>query len=213
MGPFDLAFSPGYGEEVDFSQRCVLSGLKHVLADDVFVYHRGSGCFRPGGGAHPVQEEHERMIAERYPYYHPWVATVSEQRGGPFSRALAAGRRALTELSVTIDGTCLNADVAGTQVQTMEVIRAIVRAGARPRVVVPPELGAHWRAELEALPGVEIVTTDGGDQAPPTDVVHRPFQVLAASQLEFLHGLGERVIVTHQDLIAYHNPGYFEDYA
>src|SRR5436305_1969871 len=27
VGPFDLAFSPGYGEEVDFSQRCVLTGL------------------------------------------------------------------------------------------------------------------------------------------------------------------------------------------
>lgn len=212
VGPFDLAFAPGYGEEVDFSQRCVLSGLKHVLADDVFVYHRGSGSFRPGGGVHPVQEEHERLIAARYPYYHPWVATVSERRGGPFSRALASGRRALTQLSVTIDGTCLNRDVAGTQVQTMEVIRGIVRAGARPRVVVPPQLGQHWREELEALPDVEIVSVDDAVAAPPTDVVHRPFQVAASTQLEFLHRLGERVIVTHQDLIAYHNPGYFNDY-
>ena len=36
-GPFDEAFSPGYEEEVDFSQRCVVRGLIHLLADDVFV--------------------------------------------------------------------------------------------------------------------------------------------------------------------------------
>ena len=29
-GDFDESFSPGYGEEVDFSQRCILQGLKHV---------------------------------------------------------------------------------------------------------------------------------------------------------------------------------------
>jgi glycosyltransferase involved in cell wall biosynthesis len=44
-------------------------------------------------------------------------------------------------------------------------------------------------------------------------VVHRPFQVLSKTQLEFLHKLGERIVVTHQDLIAYHNPGYHESYA
>jgi hypothetical protein len=37
VGGFDLAFSPGGGEEVDFSQRCLLRGLAHVAADDVFV--------------------------------------------------------------------------------------------------------------------------------------------------------------------------------
>jgi GT2 family glycosyltransferase len=209
VGPFDLAFAPGYGEEVDFSQRCVLSGLKHVLADDVFVYHRGSGSF---GGAHPVQEAHERLIAARYPYYHPWVRTVSDRRGGPFSRALATGSRALTGLSITIDGTCLNEDIAGTQVQTMEVIRAIAGAGARPRVVVPALLGEHWREELAALDAVTIASANDAAAPPPTDIVHRPFQILARSHLEFLHRLGERVIVTHQDLIAYHNPGYFPDY-
>jgi glycosyltransferase involved in cell wall biosynthesis len=209
VGPFDLAFSPGYGEEVDFSQRCVLVGLKHVLADDVFVYHRGAGSF---GGAHPVQEEHERTIAARYPYYHPWVRALSAERSGPFPRALAAGRRALTGLSITIDGTSLNEDVAGTQVQTMAVIRAIVAAGARPRVVVPPQIGQHWRVELERIEAVSVVSPDEAVARDPTNVVHRPFQVLSNAQLEFLHKLGERIVVTHQDLIAFHNPGYHDSF-
>jgi GT2 family glycosyltransferase len=209
VGPFDLAFSPGYGEEVDFSQRCVLVGLKHVLADDVFVYHRGGGSF---GSSNPVQEEHERTIAARYPYYHPWVRALSAQRSGPFPRALATGRRALTGPSITIDGTSLNEDVAGTQVQTMAVIRAIAAAGARPRVVVPPQLGEHWRVELERIEAVTTVSPDEAVARDPADVVHRPFQVVSNAQLEFLHKLGERIVVTHQDLIAFHNPGYHGSY-
>jgi GT2 family glycosyltransferase/glycosyltransferase involved in cell wall biosynthesis len=209
VGPFDEAFSPGYGEEVDFSQRCVLQGLKHVLADDVFVLHRAGVSFGPGN---PVQQEHEREIARRYPHYHPWVANVSEQRGGPFARALATGRKALTELSVTIDGTALNEDVAGTQVQTMEVIRGVHGAGIHPRVVVVPQLGEHWRHELESLDGVTLVPIAQAADEPPTAIVHRPFQVTAGTQLDFLHRLGERVIVTHQDLIAFQNPAYFDGY-
>ncbi len=45
VGDFDLAFTPGYGEEVDFSQRCRKVGLCHVLADDVFVLHHGGTSF------------------------------------------------------------------------------------------------------------------------------------------------------------------------
>ena len=46
---FDLAFSPGYGEEVDFSQRCLLHGLVHVAADDVFVLHHAGGSLSDDG--------------------------------------------------------------------------------------------------------------------------------------------------------------------
>ena len=35
VGEFDTQFSPGYGEEVDFSQRCLARGFSHVAADDV----------------------------------------------------------------------------------------------------------------------------------------------------------------------------------
>ncbi|MGB0092075.1 MAG: glycosyltransferase, partial [Solirubrobacteraceae bacterium] len=51
VGDFDLAFSPGYGEEVDFSQRCLRAGLCHVAADDVLVFHHGGGSFATGGEA------------------------------------------------------------------------------------------------------------------------------------------------------------------
>src|SRR5438067_2132238 len=45
-----------------------------------------------------------------------------------------------------------------------------------------------------------------------SDVVHRPAQVVAPKDLDRLHRLGERIVVTQQDLIAYANPTYFASF-
>jgi hypothetical protein len=65
---------------------------------------------------------------------------------------------------------------------------------------------------LERLPGITLVTRGAaGTPAPPlrADVVHRPHQVSAPADLAFLAGLADRLVVTHQDLISFHNPAYF----
>ncbi len=51
VGQFDERFSPGYEEEVDFSQRCILHGLRNVVADDVFVFHHQAASFGGEGAA------------------------------------------------------------------------------------------------------------------------------------------------------------------
>jgi GT2 family glycosyltransferase len=66
VGDFDERFSPGYGEDVDFSLRCLARGLTHVVADDLYVFHRGGASFtRPGSW----KARHEDLIDERYRYY------------------------------------------------------------------------------------------------------------------------------------------------
>ncbi len=44
----------------------------------------------------------------------------------------------------------------------------------------------------------------------PSHVVHRPQQAFSTGDLNLLALLGRRVVITHQDLIAYHNPAYHE---
>src|SRR3954468_21736598 len=45
-GPFDEeTFGRGYGEEVDFCLRATRLGLRHLVEDATFVYHRGGGSF------------------------------------------------------------------------------------------------------------------------------------------------------------------------
>ncbi len=214
VGEFDLAFSPGYGEEVDFSQRCVLHGLVHVAADDVFVLHRAGGSFGSDGDANPVQQEHDRIVEARYPYYERAVAATSTAAYGPLPRAIASAKRSIAGLTVTIDGRCLGPVMTGTQVHTLQLIRALDAGGhIGLRVLVPPELGGYAAEELAARPRILRVTHDeihpGMDK---TDIAHRPYQVSSSNDLLILQCAGERLVITHQDLIAYRNPGYFHGY-
>jgi GT2 family glycosyltransferase/glycosyltransferase involved in cell wall biosynthesis len=214
VGGFDPAFSPGYGEEVDFSQRCVLQGLIHVAADDVFVLHHAGGSFATDGEPHPIQAEHERIIEARYPYYLRATAAAAEATAGRLPRAIASARRAIKGFSVTIDGRCLGPLVTGTQVHTLQLINAldaVDRIGVR--VIVPPDLGLYASAELAKRPGIELIAhTDVHPAMHKSDVAHRPYQVNNTNDLLVLSCAAERQVITHQDLIAYRNPGYFAGY-
>jgi GT2 family glycosyltransferase len=211
IGDFDLAFSPGYGEEVDFSQRCLQAGLCHVLADDVLVLHHGGASFSPNGQRDPVKEQHERIIAARYPYYHEAVRLAEEEPTGPLPSALSVARRALRGLSVVIDARKLVGPITGTQVQALELIAALARTGRAHVSVVAPEMpGGDAARALRTLPDVELVPRSELEQrGHRADIVHRPYQIDNYEDLAFLGRLAERLIVTNQDLIAYHNPAYF----
>ncbi len=211
-GAFDERFSPGYGEEVDFCQRCLERGLSHVVADDLYVFHRGAGTF--GTAPSTRQEEHEQILRERYPSYHQSVREAQASETLPLARALSAARLALGELSVTIDGASLGPHVTGTQLHTLELVSALARnGGARLRIRVPRTIGDAARDSLDAL-GIERFYNDEvGSLVERSDVVHRPFQVVDPLDLTLLRRMGRRVVLTQQDLIAYHNPAYFEDFA
>lgn len=215
VGDFDLAFSPGYGEEVDFSQRCVASGLCHVVADDVLVLHHGGGSFEHDGSRTPVQEEHEHRLAARYPYYHEAIRLVEDDVAGPLARALSAARRALKGLSVIVDARILAGPMTGTQLHVLELIAALGRTGeVRLKAVVPDELSDYAARALGTLPEVQLLTRSAASAKgfPRADLVHRPFQVGNDADISFLARLGERLIVTNQDLIGYHNPSYFKNF-
>lgn len=212
VGPLDETFSPGYGEEVDFSQRCLLHGLSHVVADDVFVLHRGGASFTDE--SRPIQHEHEERIRARYPYYHPFVQETEGAIHGPLARAVGSARRAIRGLSVTIDGRVLGPQLMGTQVVVLETIHALQRTQrVHLRVLVPPDLGDYARPLLDEVSDIERITVrDGTSPMEPSDVVHRPYQVSDPEDLDVLLRFGERLVITHLDLIAYDNPGYFPDY-
>ncbi len=214
VGDFDLAFTPGYGEEVDFSQRCLRSGLCHVLADDVLVFHYGGGSFAGNGKPSPAREEHERIIAARYPYYHSSVTALQKDLVGPLARSLGAARRALRGLTVAIDARVLIGPTTGTQLHVVELIGALARTESATITAILPDEPNPWAAgALTTLPHVRTVTRRESKvlRREPADIVHRPFQINTDEDLSYLSRLGERLLITNQDLIGYHNPSYFRD--
>ncbi len=211
VGRFDTAFSTGYGEEVDFSQRCVQRGLVHVLADDAFVAHLGQSSLTPA--AREVQAEHEQMLLVRYPYYPSWVDSCATSTTSTLAHSINLAQRTLLGLSVTIDARCLTPIITGTQIHTLEVITSLhTHTDIRLRVVVPPDLGDYARALLGGLGSIDLVGDDAARHSEPTDVAHRPMQLSSLDDLELLTALGNRIVVTHQDLIGYHNPAYFRSF-
>lgn len=214
VGTFDTAFRPAYGEEVDFSQRCIRMGMHHVVADDVLVLHHGRASLGDERAKSPIQDRHEAALRARYPFYERAIQDIEEDEYGPLGRAIAIASQALRGASVTIDGRCLTESMTGTQVHTLELISALARTRAvRLRVITPSDLGAVAKHTMEQLDGVELVPAaafePGHDQHRVDDIVHRPYQVSGADDLRLLMELGRRVVITHQDLIAYHNPSYF----
>ena len=215
VGGFDMAFSPGYSEEVDFSQRLVSAGMQHVCADDVFVFHRGGSTFGRSPQVTALQESHERLIKHRYPYYHPWVEEVSTDDTSPLAAAVLTARVALLGLRLAVDGMCLGPHAMGTQVVVIETVR---RLAELPRVTdlvvyVPETCPAAVRDRLLASPNVRLINMSNWRVSDRRhhDVVYRPYQVNFPHELAWLRSVAERVVVNQLDLISFHNGSYFSN--
>lgn len=67
-GPFDeAAYGRGYGEEVDFCVRATRMGLRHVVEDSTFVWHRGGASF--GDERHARMQEASTFLRKRYRFF------------------------------------------------------------------------------------------------------------------------------------------------
>jgi GT2 family glycosyltransferase len=68
IGLFDVeTFGKGYGEENDFCCRVIEHGYKNILADNVFIYHKGSMSFQ--GKKLELVKQNTKLLNDRYPYY------------------------------------------------------------------------------------------------------------------------------------------------
>ncbi|MBW2172736.1 MAG: glycosyltransferase [Deltaproteobacteria bacterium] len=61
VGLFDEAYGRGYCEESDLCMRLTTNGYRTVVADDVYVYHKGRGTFADRGERY----KHNRRIFDR----------------------------------------------------------------------------------------------------------------------------------------------------
>jgi hypothetical protein len=67
VGAFDEQFGHGYGEETDFCQRAIAHGLRHVLASDVYVGHKGGQSF--GASWENRSREGLLKVLDRHPEF------------------------------------------------------------------------------------------------------------------------------------------------
>jgi glycosyltransferase involved in cell wall biosynthesis len=169
-----------------FSRSCVENGLSHLLADDVLV--------DPGE-------------PDLYP-----PLELPERGAGPLARAVGGARRALLGLSAVVDARILTGPQTGTHLHVLELVAGLARTEKLDlTAVIPNEPNEYAVARLNDLRDVSLITYEQASKLPPSqaDLVHRPFQLTNAGDLGFLERLGDRLVLTQQDLIAFHNPSYF----
>jgi glycosyltransferase involved in cell wall biosynthesis len=191
--------------ESDFAQRCVLSGLTHVAADDVLVERLALGEERAG-------DELAAAVRERYPY----LADTPLADSGVLAYALQSAREPCSRLAVTLDARALDGAITGTHVHILELILALARTDALElRLLIRAErIDGETRELLAALPHTELLDVEELDPATPrSSVFHRPQQTFSPGDIALALALGERFVLSQLDLIAYRNPGYFRDAA
>ncbi len=204
VGMFDVALEPREAL-ADFCARATAAGLVHVAADEVFAGHRG-----PESGLDP--RGWAGKAAQRHPALAPAVQAVADDRHSALARALLAASVALEPLSVTVDARNLTGGVTGTTVHVVELLGALAaRDDVRVRALLPEQPGAEAARALAGMAGLERI---GGAEVeigelPRTHVAHRPWQVESVADVALLDRLGERTVLTHQDLIGYRTPSVF----
>lgn len=200
VGPLEESLE--LSAELDgFAARCRLSGLRHVAADDVLVERLADDKQMAESGAAP-----DALPSE----------TIDEglALSSALTLALTAARRPAGPLDVTIDARALDGGVTGTHVHIVELIGALAGSGElRLRVLIrAAQIDAETLARLQELPGVDLLSEDEVDgHTRRSTVFHRPQQAFAAEDIELAERLGERLVLSQLDLIAYSNPGYFPD--
>ena len=209
---FDPVFAPGYGEEVDFCLRAAEHGFLNVLADDVFVFHKGGSSFGTSPAKLQLQAEHEAIVNARHPRYEANRQHVESATGTAFADALARARRALTGMTVAVDGFCLGPQLMGTQRFVIETACALADdpSVAAVELFTPIEVPPYALAAAQGHPRLRLrpsAAYEVGEQR--YDAVVRPFQVDHPVQLQWMRHVADVVVVTQLDLIAYHNPAYF----
>lgn len=213
VGGFDPVFGTGYGEEVDFSQRCIRLGLRDIVADDVFVFHKGSSSFTDA--VIPQRRANEALVDSRYPWY---SGSVQRAKSDPYSSLATAINRASLQLrspSIAFDGHCFASTWAGTQQMTFELIQAVAlnRPAQEFTVVFSTHASDELIAKVTEQPNVhaEIVPNIMEDHAFRFDLLVRPHQVNSTEELRWMKRVANRTIVAQLDFISFSNPTYFGD--
>lgn len=120
-------------------------------------------------------------------------------------------RVALQGMRVHIDGRTLEGEETGTEVHTLQLIRALARRpeiaylGVNLRAGIPP-----YAAAILADPRVHVIEGCGewSPSLPRVDVFHRPYQPLSKEDCELWRGVGARTACHMQDLITYLSTEY-----
>ena len=103
-------FGLGYGEEVDFCLRASRVGLRHLVEDSTFVYHRGGVSF--GDEQSAGWSRSSAILDARYPFFRP--SNTRERVTDPLAVSVRGARARARTSATRADRTCCRSRTAAS---------------------------------------------------------------------------------------------------
>jgi GT2 family glycosyltransferase/2-polyprenyl-3-methyl-5-hydroxy-6-metoxy-1,4-benzoquinol methylase len=150
VGPFDMVFGRGYGEEVDWCQRAWAKGLESAICDDLYVYHHGGIAFSQVPERQSLREANQRRFEQRWPMFS--LALMNYCALNPLRYQLhrlaeELRHRAGSKVRV-LQVTHAFGQVAGVEMFTRQLIDGM-RDEVATTVIVPANLSPYQDAVVE----------------------------------------------------------------
>lgn len=215
VGFLDQEFSPGYGEEVDFSLRCTAFGFVHLAEDSVLVFHATGESFGVTS-LNQRKEFNDELVARRYGFWQALIDDFISDKDSTLARSINIAKSSVAGLKIVIDAEKVNPDLTGTFEGASRLINALWQ---HPQVhsvtLISPIDGLQrlreWSSE-HSNGAVEILAIDSIVEGKMFDIAFRPYQDYSSETWPRVKRLGIRNVVWHLDLIATHNPTYSSNF-
>jgi len=211
VGGFNPAWDLRPSEAIaEIAFRMSRRGFQHRLDAGTFVRARWFSGF-PAIEAAEDTDARQRLSAVDSSF--PMVYDQQKQvETSPAAIAMNVARSKVAGLRILVDGSCLGPMEMGTQVQTVELIRALSRRRDVSLIAVAVPHGTMPAYASDLVLDQKIRVYDAHDLqftgADLYDVLHRPFQPDRAIPWDRWRSIAKRLIVTLQDLIAYRIGAY-----
>ncbi|MDO9395715.1 MAG: glycosyltransferase [Herbiconiux sp.] len=217
VGLLDEEFSPGYGEEVDYSLRCVAYGFNHIAVDDVYAYHATGESF--GEVALNWRKiDNDELVNRRFGFWYDWITEFANDEDTPLARVRRYTYAVIHGLTIAIDAELIHENLTGTFEGSFALSRKLALHPDVQRViwVAAPGRVNPLRQMLKAAKVDTIEVATIGDlhaRKVDVDVAFRPYQDFTGATWPAISGYARRNIIWMLDLIALLNPHYADDYA
>jgi glycosyltransferase involved in cell wall biosynthesis/GT2 family glycosyltransferase len=211
VGGLDMIFSPGYGEEVDFSLRCVSMGFTNVAADDVYVFHATGESFGDTE-VNPRKVANDLLVSKMYPFWDGWIHAFQLDALNALNVVRTRTAALINGLTVVIDAELIDPNYTGTYEGALALTRALAENSKVKSV--------SWVAEQARVTDlkrlakstfgtrIEVVSLASLPTLPKFDVALRPSQDYGSRSWPVVRLNAHRNVVWHLDTISTNNPFY-----
>lgn len=215
VGNLDEFFSPGYGEETDFSLRCLKHGFRHVAAENVLVYHEGGVSFGTTTSVSNRKLQNDKEVERRYPFFRKTVVDLELNPNHPLNVAIRFNEVLLRGLDIVIEGTLLNENHTGTFVGAMGLISGLVNHPNVERITIlcPNERVRSVRSMFRKAKINVSVLSYSQIQQGDFDIGLIPHQAYNPKVFDWMKDHVKRRMVWHLDFISTSMPNYHHNSA